>query len=221
MWDTLWLDGHIATLDPTRGPWGAVRDGALGVAGGRIAWIGPRKELPGRPAALARDVREMAGGWMTPGLIDCHTHMVFAGDRAVEWERRLAGATYEQIAREGGGILETVRRTRAASAEQLSRGGERRAARLAAEGVTTVEVKSGYGLELETELRMLAAARAIARTVPVDVRTTVLAAHAVPPEYAERRSEYVSLVCDEILPRAAAEGAQQVDAVLEGIAFTA
>ena len=119
MWDTLWLDGHVATLDPVRGPWGAVRDGAVGVTSGRVVWVGSRAELPGRPAGLAREVREMGGGWMTPGLIDCHTHLVFAGDRAAEWERRLGGVSYEQIAREGGGILETVRRTRAASEAEL------------------------------------------------------------------------------------------------------
>jgi imidazolonepropionase len=220
MWDTLWLDGHLATLDPTRGAWGAVRDGALGVTGGRIAWVGSRTELPGRPGALAREVREMSGGWMTPGLIDCHTHLVFAGNRADEWERRLAGASYEEIARAGGGILSTVRRTRAASEAELARAAEARAARLAAEGVTTIEIKSGYGLELDTELRMLRVARSVGRSVPVDVRTTVLAAHALPPEYEGRREAYVALVCDQILPRAAAEGAQQVDAFHERIAFT-
>lgn len=221
MWDTLWLDGHIATMDPARGAWGALRDGALAVEAGRIAWLGPAAELPGGVERLARDVREMGGGWMTPGLIDCHTHLVFAGDRSDEWERRLAGATYEQIAREGGGIHATVRATRAASLEELRSGAESRAARLAAEGVTTIEVKSGYGLETAAELRMLTAARAISGTVAVDVRTTVLGAHALPPEFEGRRRAYVDLVCEELLPRAAAEGAHQVDAFLEGIAFDA
>src|SRR5262249_48241345 len=155
------------TLDPARGPWGAIRDGALAVERGRIAWLGARTALPGSPSTLACEVREMNGGWMTPGLIDCHTHLVFAGDRADGWERRLGGASYEQIARDGGGILSTVRATRAASEEGLVRSALPRAARLAAEGVTTLEVKSGYGLELDSELRMLRAARALGQHLPI------------------------------------------------------
>lgn len=221
-WDTLWIDVHLATMVPGGTPYGALRDAALAVRDGRIVWLGPRSGLSGPPAEMARRVEEGGGGWMTPGLIDCHTHLVFGGDRAAEWERRLQGATYEEIAREGGGILSTVRATRSASESELARAAARRLRRLRRDGVTTVEIKSGYGLDTETELRMLRVARRLGREQPVDVQTTLLAAHAVPPEYAGRTGAYVDLVVEEMLPRAVEEGlVDAVDAFLESIAFSA
>lgn len=221
VWDALWIDGHVATMAEDGGPWGAVHDAAVAVRDGRIAWVGPVADLEGAPGELAREVHTVRGGWITPGLIDCHTHLVFGGDRADEFEMRLQGASYAEIARAGGGILSTVRATREASDEELERSAAGRLRSLLAEGVTTVEIKSGYGLDTETELRMLRVARRLGETHPVDVRTTLLAAHAVPPEYAGRREAYVDLVVGEILPRAVELGlADAVDAFLESIAFT-
>jgi imidazolonepropionase len=199
---------------------GTAGGGAVALAGGRIAWAGPEKSLP-REAAAARRRWPVEGRLVTPGLIDCHTHLVFGGDRAAEWERRLAGATYEQIAAAGGGIRATVAATRAAGDEDLLAGAARRAAALAAGGVTTVEVKSGYGLDLDTELRMLRVARRLPERVPVDVVTTFLGAHTVPPEHGDRDG-YIAFVCDEVLPAVAAAGvADAVDAFCEHVAFTA
>lgn len=216
-------DVHVASLAPA-GPsgdgYGVVRDAAVVVEAGRIAWVGEERLLP----AGLRDADELlegGGRWVTPGLVDCHTHLVFAGNRAGEFERRLGGATYEEIAREGGGILSTVRATRAAPEDELAEGARRRLALLAARGVTAVEIKSGYGLDTEAELRMLRAARRAAARVGVAARTTLLGAHALPPEAAGDRSGYVDLVCREMIPRAAAEGlADAVDAFCEEIAFT-
>ena len=207
----------IATMHAGAEP---VTDGALAVEDGFITWVGPRAELPrGASDAVMLDGK---GGWVTPGLVDCHTHLVYAGNRAAEFERRLAGATYEEIAREGGGIVSTVRATRAASPEDLARQSEPRLNRLLAEGVTTVEIKSGYGLDLDSELKCLRAARRLGATHEVDVRTTLLAAHAVPPEFRGRADQYVALVCDEIIPAAARAGlADAVDAYCERIAFSA
>lgn len=221
-WDRLWIDAHLATMEPGAGPYGAVRDGALGVEDGRIAWVGPRSELPGPADELASELRSAGGGWITPGLVDCHTHLVFAGDRSEEFERRLRGESYRQIAESGGGILATVRATRAASEDALVTAAASRLHALLHEGVTTVEVKSGYGLETGTELRMLRAARRLAEPGVVDVHATLLAAHAVPPEYEGRRDAYVDLVVDEMIPAAAEAGlADAVDAFLEEIAFSA
>ena len=216
--DLVFVNVALATMCPGA-PYGGVRDGALRVRGGRIAWIGARSELP-RPD---RDAIELDGGgrWLTPGLVDCHTHLVYAGNRAREFEQRLAGATYEAIARAGGGILATVHATRQASEAELARTGGVRLGRLLDEGVTTVEIKSGYGLELESELKLLRVARCLAATHEVDVRTTLLAAHALPPEYAGRPDEYVALICDEIIPAAARAGlVDAVDAYCERIAFS-
>jgi imidazolonepropionase len=221
-WDTLWIDARLATMVPGGEPYGAVADGAVAARDGRIAWVGRRGDLPDEPPALALEVRSAGGGLITPGLIDCHTHLVFGGDRADEFERRLHGATYEEIARAGGGILSTVRATRASDEEALVASARRRLRRLLRDGVTTVEIKSGYGLDLDTELRMLRAARWLGREEPVEVVTTLLAAHALPPEYRERRAAYVDLIVEEILPAAVDEGlADAVDAFLEGIAFDA
>jgi imidazolonepropionase len=219
-WDELWIDVNLATMD--RPEYGAVRDAALATADGRIVWLGPAASLPGRPEQLARTIRSGGGGWMTPGLIDCHTHLVFGGERWREFELRLQGASYEAIARAGGGIVATVAATRAASEADLAASAAKRLGRLVAEGVTSVEIKSGYGLDLATELKMLRVARHLGQTLPVSVRTSFLGAHALPLEFAGRQSEYVALLCDEMLPEIAASGlADAVDAFCEGIAFTA
>jgi imidazolonepropionase len=199
---------------------GLISPGAVAIAGGRIAWAGPDAELPARLSAAAQ-VEDAKGALLTPGLIDCHTHLVWAGSRHREFEQRLAGASYADIAKAGGGIASTVTATRAASEDELLALAIRRAARLIAEGVTTIEIKSGYGLDLANELKLLRVARAVGERLPVTVRTTLLAAHAVPPEYQGRSDDYIKCVCDEILPAAAAAGlADAVDAFCETIAFT-
>jgi len=218
MWDTLLIDGHVATMVPGEQPYGAIRDAALGIEAGRIAWVGPQADLPGAPQQLAHTIESLAGRWITPGLIDCHTHLVFGSNRAVEWEMRLNGATYEDIARAGGGILSSVRATRAASQADLAASAQRRLDSLCAAGATTVEVKSGYGLGLDSELKMLRAAGSLtgARIV-----RTLLAAHAFPPEFKDDREGYVDLICDQIIPAAAKAGlADAVDAFCESIGFT-
>lgn len=188
---------------------------AIAVEGDRIAYVGPH------PDGKATEVFSAGGRLVTAGLVDCHTHLVFGGDRSAEWQQRLAGVTYEEIARVGGGIRSTVRATRAASDDELLDGAVSRAATLAAGGVTTIEVKSGYGLDLDTELRLLRIARQIPDRVPVDIVTTFLGAHAVPPEYDGDGDRYITFVCDEVLPAVAAEGlADAVDGFCEHIAFT-
>ena len=200
-------------------PYGAVRDGAVAVRDGRITWLGARASLPRSVRATAE--LDGKGGWLTPGFIDCHTHLVYAGNRAHEFEQSLQGASYEDIARAGGGIVSTVQATRSASEAELLRASEPRLARLLAEGVTTMEIKSGYGLDLANELKMLRVARGLCAAHGVDVQTTLLAAHAVPPEYAGRADDYIALVCDEIIPAAVRERlADAVDAYCESIAFS-
>lgn len=196
-----------------------VADGAVAVAAGRIAYAGPRADLP--PEMAAWPAQTFGGRLATPALVDCHTHLVHAGSRAREFALRLDGASYAEIAAAGGGIRSTVAATRAASATELLAHALPRLDRVIAEGVGTVEVKSGYGLDLETELRMLRVARALGAVRRVRVVTTCLAAHALPAEFEGRRDAYLDLVCTEVLPRAAAEGlVDQVDAFCEGIAFT-
>lgn len=208
---------RVATMR-SGSPYGLIENAAVAIRDGHIAWVGPA----GARAADPREERvDLLGRLVTPGLIDCHTHLVYAGNRAEEWALRLEGASYEEIARRGGGIVSTVRATRAASHSQLLEATRARLDVLLAEGVTTVEVKSGYGLDLETELRMLRVARELGEATDVDVVTTFLGAHALPPEYRERRADYVRLMIDEVLPRVADEGlADAVDAYCEGIAFT-
>lgn len=222
-WDRIWIGGPVATLDPEigEGDWGLLERGAVATLGEHVAWVGREDELPGTPEALAREVRLLDGALVTPGLVDCHTHLVFGGERAAEFERRAAGATYEEIAREGGGILSTVAATRAADEDTLFRDAARRRTTLLDEGVTTVEVKSGYGLDVETELRMLRVGRRLGRELPGSVLTTLLGAHALPEAFQDRREAYVDLVVEEMIPRAAEEGlADCVDAFCESIAFT-
>ncbi len=217
--DRLWYNARLLTLADTSPGLGLVEDGIIAAKDGRILHAGP---AAGAPATLVADERiDLDGRWVLPGLIDCHTHLVHAGDRSGEFERRLAGATYEEIARAGGGILSTVRATRDASEADLVAASLPRLDALLAEGVTTVEIKSGYGLDREVEVRQLRAARALAQLRPVDVRATYLGLHALPPEFAQDRATYLDLVCRELLPAVAAEGlAEAVDAFCEGVAFT-
>jgi len=218
-WDTLWTHVQLATLDGREG-YGEIPDGALAIRAGRIGWVGPRRDLPA--GWTARSVEDGGGGWLLPGLIDCHTHIVHAGNRSDEFEDRLQGVSYEAIARRGGGIVATVRATRAASEDELFAASLPRVESLLAEGVTTIEIKSGYGLALDAEAKMLRVARRIGASLPVRVRTTFLGAHALPPEFAGRPDDYVDAVCREMLPALAAEGlVDAVDAFCENIGFTA
>lgn len=217
--DRIWTDARIATLDPGRPGPGIVENGALAARGGRIAWVGPASEMPSFHAPERID---LGGRWVTPGLIDCHTHLVYAGDRAHEFELRLAGAGYEAIAKAGGGILSTVKATRAATEADLVEAALPRLDALIAEGVTGIEIKSGYGLETQTEARQLRAARALGSLRPVSVATTFLGAHALPPEAGGDKDRYIDTLCREMLPAIAGEGlADAVDAFMEGIAFDA
>lgn len=221
MWDRLWIGGNLATLDPDLEGYGEIRNGALASRRGRIVWVGPQVDLPGAPRDLARDVVELSGEWITPGLVDCHTHLIFGGDRSGEFEARLKGASYEEIARAGGGIRTTLKATREATEESLLRSAVPRFLTLHSEGVTTLEVKSGYGQDPESELRMLRVARRLGESPSVDVQTTLLAAHVLPPEFDGRREEFLEMVREEMIPRAITEGlADAVDAFCEDIAFS-
>lgn len=218
--DRVWINANLATQDPDhRTPYGALTDHLLAVRDGKIVAIAPMAAIT--PDQLPAEVIDLAGGWITPGLIDAHTHLVFAGNRAMEFEQRLQGVSYQQIAHQGGGILATVNATRQASVEQLVTLAEPRLRALLAEGVTGIEIKSGYGLNLEAELNMLRAARELARRYPVRVSTSLLAAHAVPPEFRGDADGYIDFVCQQLLPAAVAEGlADAVDVFCETIAFS-
>lgn len=216
--DTLWITCRLATLDPARPGLGVIEDGVIAARDGRILYAGSAADAPAFDAAETIDCE---GRWITPGLIDPHTHLVFAGDRAHEFELRLTGASYEEIARAGGGIVSTMRATRAASETELVQAALPRLDALIAEGVTTVEIKSGYGLSLDDELKSLRAARALADIRRVGVATTFLGAHAVPPEYRDDPEGYVDLVCETMIPAIAARGlADAVDGFCEGIGFS-
>ncbi|RTR26984.1 imidazolonepropionase [Shewanella atlantica] len=220
-WDQVWIDVNVATMSPSvSAPYGAITDAAVAVKAGRIAWIGPRCELP-EFDVLSTPVYRGKGAWITPGLIDAHTHLVFAGNRANEFELRLQGASYEEIARSGGGIISTVKACREASEGELFELGRKRLNALAKEGVTTVEIKSGYGLETETELKLLRVARELGKHHHVDVKTTFLGAHAIPPEYKDDAEGYVDLVINEMLPAVIEENlADAADVFCENIAFS-
>jgi imidazolonepropionase len=216
-WDLLLTDVNLATMREGGLPWGAIENAALAIGNGNIAWLGPAAELP--PGA-AKQTRSLTGRWLTPALIDCHTHLVFGGNRAGEFEQRLQGASYEEIARAGGGILSTVRATRNATGDELYRQSAARLSALKQEGVATVEIKSGYGLDRDTELKMLRVARSLGERMGVTVKTTFLGAHTVPPEFRDRPDAYIDLLCDEVLPEAAEQGlVDAVDAYCERIAF--
>ncbi len=213
--DTLGRNVNLARMTGEDG-YGELRNGAIAVRNGRIEWIGPDSEIPAdlEPA----EEYDFGGAWLTPGLIDCHTHLVWAGNRSSEFEQRMSGRTYAEIATSGGGIVSTVRATRDATEESLVANAQIRADALSREGVTTIEVKSGYGLNLESELKMLRAARKIRG---VRITTTFLGAHCVPPEYLGRADEYVELICESMLPAIAAAGlADAVDAFCESVAFS-
>ncbi|MDO8068606.1 imidazolonepropionase [Janthinobacterium sp. SUN206] len=213
-WDLVIHNVHLATMEHG---YGELLDAAIAVKDGRIAWFGPGDELPASGAVL----HDGQGCWLTPGLIDCHTHIVHAGNRSDEFEARLNGASYEDISRAGGGIMSTVRATRAASDDELLRQSLPRVLALLAEGVTTLEIKSGYGLDAASEAKMLRVARRIGQTLPVSVRTTFLGAHALPPEYAGQADAYIGLLCGQMLPQLAGDGlVDAVDAFCERIGFT-
>lgn len=213
--DRIWRNARLATLDPTLPGLGVIEKGLIAASGGRIRFAGSQ----GDADFDAADIIDCEGRWITPGLVDCHTHLVYGGNRADEFESRLEGASYEEIARAGGGILSTMRATRAASEAELIDAALPRLDRLLAEGVTTIEVKSGYGLSLDSELKLLRAARALGDRRRVTVSTTLLAAHAVPPEYRADPDAYVSLICDSMIP-AAVGLADAVDGFCERIAFS-
>lgn len=212
----LWQHCHIATM--AHGNYSIIEDAALVTAGSLIEWIGPRSEVP---AADYTQVHHLHGAWVTPGLIDCHTHTVFGGNRSGEFEQRLQGVSYADIAAQGGGIASTVRATRAASEDELFESAHKRLRSLLRDGVTTVEIKSGYGLDLASERKLLRVIRRLGDALPVSVRATCLAAHALPPEYKDRADAYIDHICSEMLPALAAEGlVDAVDAFCEYLAFS-
>ena len=213
---TLWQHCHVATM--AQGKYSIIEDAAMVTAGSLIEWIGPRSQVP---TADYAQVHDLQGAWVTPGLIDCHTHTVFGGNRSGEFEQRLEGVSYAEIAAKGGGIASTVRATRAASEDELFASAHKRLRSLLRDGVTTVEIKSGYGLDLANERKMLRVARRLGEALPVSVRATCLAAHALPPEYKDRADDYIEHICTEMLPALAAEGlVDAVDAFCEYLAFS-
>ena len=222
LYDTLWLNASLATMGERGAPYGAIAGGAIAAKDGTIAWIGSRANLPEAPERLAERVIDAGGRWITPGLVDAHTHLVFGGNRVADFERRVAGESYVAAAHGGSGIAHTVAMTRAASEDELFASARERLRAMTAAGATTVEIKSGYGLDVETELRLLRVARRLGEDAGITVRTTYLGAHVVPPDYRERRDAYLALVCDEMLPRLAREGlADAVDVFCDTIAFSA
>lgn len=219
MFDAVYTNLNIACMTSGDVPYGAIKSGAIGVKNGRLAYVGAETDLPG--GYSASESIECGGHWAFPGFIDCHTHAVFGGNRATEFEMRLNGSTYEEIAQAGGGILSTVKATRQATLEELSKNTTKRLKRLAAEGVTTVEIKSGYGLTLEDEVKMLEAAKLAADACGIKLSRTFLGAHALPPEYKNDSDGYIRHVCNDMIPTIARQGlADAVDAFCEGIGFS-
>jgi len=216
----VWINARLATMDPgVAAPYGTLNEHALLVCGASILAIVPMREFDS--AQFTGVVQNAGGRWITPGLIDCHTHLIFGGNRVAEWEQRLCGVPYVEIARRGGGILSTVRATRAMTEDQLVAAARPRAMALLSEGVTCLEIKSGYGLTIEDELKMLRAARRLGEELTVEVSPTLLAAHAVPPEYTGRADVYVDAILDELLPIVADQRlAEAVDVFCEKIAFS-
>lgn len=220
-WDRVWVGANLATMQPGTDPYGTRLDAAIAVRGEAIAWIGASVDAARIAAQDGVPVHDASGRWITPGLIDCHTHLVYGGNRVAEFERRLRGESYEDIARTGGGIQSTVRATRAASHGELYAGAARRAARLMAEGVTTIEIKSGYGLDGATERRLLEVARSLGRELPVSIRTTYLGLHALPEEFAADRRAYVEAASGPWLDAIVGAGlADAADAFCDSIGFT-
>lgn len=217
-WDLLLTDLNVATMVEGSGPYGRIENATIAIADGRISWVGPAAETP---SANAADTRSLDGRWLTPALIDCHTHLVFAGNRAAEFEMRLGGASYEEIARAGGGIMSTVNATRGTDSAALLTQTAARLNILRSEGCATVEIKSGYGLDVETELRMLEVVRELGKQSGITVVGTFLGAHSIPAEFRGKSDEYVNIVCNEMLPAVAAGNlANAVDAYCESIAFS-
>jgi imidazolonepropionase len=213
--DRIFVNARLATMAPGQPGLGVIEPGMLAESAGRIVYVGPMVKMD------AAAVVDCGGRWVTPGLIDCHTHAVYAGDRAAEFEQRLQGVSYAEIAAAGGGIASTVKATRAARDPVLAAQALPRVSALVAEGVTTIEIKSGYGLSLESELRLLGAIRKFGRIWPLDVMATFLGAHALPPEFSQDRAGYVSLICEQMIPQIAAQNlADAVDGFCEGIAFS-
>ncbi|MGY3640536.1 MULTISPECIES: imidazolonepropionase [Pseudomonas] len=213
---TLWQHCHVATM--ANGAYSIIEDAAIVTSGTLIEWVGPRTQLPSGEYPAVNDLQ---GAWVTPGLIDCHTHTVFGGNRSGEFEQRLQGVSYAEIAAQGGGIASTVRATREASEDELYASAAKRLKSLMRDGVTTVEMKSGYGLDLANERKLLRVIRRLAEELPISVRSTCLAAHALPPEYKDRADDYIDLVCEQMLPALAAEGlVDAVDAFCEYLAFS-
>ncbi|MEE8345255.1 MAG: imidazolonepropionase [Woeseiaceae bacterium] len=218
MWDLLLTNARIATMQESDVAYGVIENGALGIADGKIAWVGPESELP---SGINCRTLSLQNRWLTPALIDCHTHVVFGGNRAEEFEQRLMGVSYEEIAKAGGGILSTVDATRSASSNDLANSAVVRLNSLAREGVATVEIKSGYGLDVENELKMLRVARSLAGSSGISTSTSFLGAHTVPAEFTGKADQYIEMLCEEALPRAVNEGlVDAVDAYCEGIAFS-
>lgn len=219
--DLLLTDANIATMDSAvEAPYGAIENAALAIKNGKIMWLGEQKNLPSFDV-FATPTLSIKGQWLTPGLIDCHTHLVFAGSRAEEFEQRLQGVSYEQIAAQGGGITSTVKATRAADHEQLFVAAKDRLNTLLAEGVTTVEIKSGYGLDTANEVKILEVARLLDEHHPINIKTTFLGAHALPPEYKGRSDDYIDLVCNDMLDQVVANNlADAVDVFCENVGFS-
>jgi len=218
LWDAVWINTHLATMTMAHG---YLLDGALAIKDGRIAWLGRMSDLPTGYASLTTTVHDAKGLWMTPGLIDCHTHLIYGGQRSDEFAQRLAGLSYNDIAQQGGGILSTVARTRAASSQELYSAAAKSLRCLLQEGVTTVEIKSGYGLDLDTEIKILQVAHQLADDFPVTIKTTLLAAHAIPPEFAGRQDEYIDYICEKIIPTISQlQLADAIDGFCEKIAFS-
>ncbi|NOR35702.1 MAG: imidazolonepropionase [Woeseiaceae bacterium] len=218
-WDLLLTDARIATMERDVAPYGVIDDGAIAIADGAIAWVGSTASIPNNEV---REARSLSGHWATPALIDCHTHLVFGGDRSAEFEQRLSGVSYEDIARAGGGILSTVHATRNSSSDELFESASKRLQMLQADGVATVEIKTGYGLDVATEIKMLEVANRLSESSAITIQTTLLAAHAIPPEYKNDADSYIELICEELIPLVAErELANAVDAYCEEFAFSA
>jgi len=218
-WDLLLTDARIATMECGTAPYGVIDNGAIAIADGAIAWVGSAASIPNNEV---RETRTLSGNWVTPALIDCHTHLVFGGDRSAEFEQRLSGVSYEEIARSGGGILSTVHATRNSSSDELFESASKRLQKLHADGVATVEIKSGYGLDVASEIKMLEVANRLDESSAVTIQTTLLAAHAIPPEFKNDADSYIELVCKELIQLVAERKlADAVDAYCEEFAFSA
>nr|WP_077286173.1 imidazolonepropionase [Cognaticolwellia aestuarii] len=219
-WQTLWINVNLATMNDGSNSYGAIENGALAIANGKIAWLGTMSDLSASEYK-AEQLIDGKGAWLTPGLVDCHTHLVFGGNRANEFEMRLEGKSYQEIANAGGGIISTVTATRAASESELFQSAFKRLAAMHQQGVTTIEIKSGYGLDSENEIKMLQVAGQLAKSLPVTVRKTFLGAHALPAEYQDRADDYIKFVCEDMLPKVASlQLADAVDVFCEGIGFS-